>query len=191
MIDLETLSTSKQPLLLQAGWCVFDPAGQGLVETSPNHNINIDSCLPLGGEISDGTLRFWLTQAPQARESVAAPGADVREVLTRLSLDYQRHGCRGVWSNGSCFDVVIVEHYMSRLGLTPPWKFWDIRDTRTLWALAETMGWRRDKGTVAHTAREDAVAQALQVQAAWAWVRGAADRERLGHEASIGRPPGV
>lgn len=167
MIDLETLSTSPRAALLQAGWCIFDPAGAAIIEAPPNHNVNIDSCLRLGGEVSDGTIRWWMTQSPQALASMAKPGIGVSQMILALVEDYRRHNCKGIWSNGSCFDIVIIQHYMTQLGIETPWKFWDIMDTRTAWAMAAAFGWCRTKGVVAHTAREDAIAQVIEVQTAW------------------------
>jgi hypothetical protein len=51
-----------------------------------------------------------------------------------------------------------------------PWPYSACRDTRTLFDMAERLaGWKRDTSApIAHTAQADAVAQAKDVQAAWA-----------------------
>lgn len=171
MIDLETLSTQKNAAVLQAGWCMFDPQSDD-ISYKYEQNVCADSCLSLDGHVSDSTVRWWLNGTPEARQSVSKPGRVIFEVLKELVRDYRGLNCTSVWSNGSCFDIVILEHYFSRLGMAPPWKFWDIMDTRTLWATATQMGWSRKKDVVAHTALDDAVAQAIQVQSAMAFIRG-------------------
>ena len=167
MVDLETCSTTPRAALLQAGWAVFDPAGEGVAHAQ-EFNVNIDSCMRLGGEVSDGTVRFWLDQPQEARASVAKAGVPVRYALEQLVFEYNKTGCESIWSNGATFDIVIIEHYMRALSIDPPWRFYQHRDTRTLWAVAEAKGgWRREKGVVAHTAMADCVAQVAAVQGAW------------------------
>jgi exodeoxyribonuclease VIII len=170
MIDTETCSTRPNAALLQVGWCFFDPA-QTEVWEGDQVNINLDSCTRLGGHYSDGTLRWWLhPDRHAARASVFSPGVPVEEALKRLSTAIASRNVKHVWAHSPSFDVVILEYYAARLGLDLPWKFWDLRDTRTVFALAEATGWRRTKTETAHTAMADAVQQAKDVQSAWRWV---------------------
>jgi hypothetical protein len=167
MIDLETLATTPRAALLQAGWAVFDPEGEDIV-FSEQFNVNIDSCVAFEGEIADATIRWWLTQSPQARSSVATTGARVTDVMRDLVVSYRHYNCKALWSHGAVFDTPIVDHYIRR-GLLeePPWKFWEIRDTRTLFWLASLAGWRQEKRETAHTAETDARIQATDVQSAF------------------------
>ena len=145
---------------------MFEPDGEGIGHTR-QVNVDVDSCMRLGGETSDGTVRWWLEQSPQARASVAKPGVDICNVVAVLVEDFKAHGCRQVWAHSPSFDCVILEHYMRALGVVAPWKFWDLMDTRTLFAMAAAVGWIRVRHPTAHTALDDAIAQARDVQAAW------------------------
>jgi hypothetical protein len=179
MLDLETLSTNTNAALLQAGWCIFDPASQleGTVAGETHEeNVDVDSCMRLGGHVSDSTVRWWLEQSAGAQESVRQPGRGIEFVVNRLVSDFKRNNCKQVWSHGASFDVPIIEFYMKALGVEAPWRFWDIRCTRSTFALAEATGWRRPKAPTAHTAAADAVAQALDVQVAWRHVTSLASR---------------
>lgn len=174
MIDLETCATTPRAAILQAGWCVFDPLGEpGTTVMGAQMNVDTDSCSRWGGQFSNQTIRWWLRQSSQARGSVANEGHeehDIEAVLKQVAADFRQHGCLEVWSHGKEFDVKIVEHYMVACGIQPPWKFWDIMDTRTLFRTAERLGWQRPKRETAHTAMADAIAQAEDVQAANAFI---------------------
>lgn len=194
MIDLETTSTTPRAGILQAGWCVFDPLGEpGAVLHKAQWNVCLDSCTRLGGQHSNDTIRWWLKQGPEARASVAAEGTtehQVKFVLEQLREDYTSHRCREAWSHGKEFDLKILEHYTAALGMQPPWKFWDCMDTRTLFSVAQRLGWSKPKRETAHTALADALAQAEDVQAANAWIMRGWEQHRPS-ETGLGRPPGM
>jgi hypothetical protein len=175
MIDTETLSTTPRAALLQIGWAVFDPAGAGATHTL-EVNVNVDSCMRLGGEVSDGTVKWWLDQSQEARDSVRRPGIDICIAISALCDDFKAHGCRQVWAHSPSFDCVIIEHYMTALGVTVPWRFWDLHDTRTLFSLASTVGWSRPRTPTAHSAVKDCLAQIRDVQAAWRHITSLASR---------------
>ena len=173
MIDLETLATTPRAAVLQAGWCVFE-LNAGLTSaatvTGNQVNVDLDSCRRAGGEFSDSTIRWWLNRPKETQASVAAPGIPISNALTLLFDAYAQGRCSTVWAHGSVFDLPIVEHYARACGLPVPWRFWNVRDTRTLFAAAEATEWSRPMAETAHTALADAVSQARDVQSAWAWV---------------------
>ena len=172
MLDLETIGTTPRAVVLQAGWCIFD-TGAELPGPPRGSNVDIDSCIRNGGEVTDGAVRYWLRQPELARESVAAEGQGIEFVLASLVGEYIEEGCAELWAHSPSFDVVIVEHYMRQLGIAVPWTYKGVRDTRTFWAAAELSGWRRPglQGLVSHIAWEDAVAQAHDVQSAYRHLR--------------------
>jgi hypothetical protein len=69
-------------------------------------------------------------------------------------------GCDKVWSHGAVFDIVIIEDLLRQMGRTEPWKFWNCRDTRTLFDLADPDMPQAAK----HNALEDAKRQAIGVK---------------------------
>jgi hypothetical protein len=79
---------------------------------------------------------------------------------------------RAVWSHGAPFDVVACETAM-RQTLTDrpnpiPWPFYTVRDTRTLFEIANVSLKDKKYGTkTTHKAVEDAEHQALVVQGAY------------------------
>jgi len=70
-------------------------------------------------------------------------------------------GAKRVWSNGSCFDIIICEHVFRKINRAVPWKFWEVRDVRTAFDLG--INPQRPPVT-AHHALEDAWNQAVGIQ---------------------------
>jgi hypothetical protein len=60
------------------------------------------------------------------------------EALAELALWIIRidDGIEGVWSNGACFDVVMLEAAYKQAGMRVPWHFRTIRDVRTMAMIA-------------------------------------------------------
>jgi len=74
------------------------------------------------------------------------------------------------WANSPSFDYVILEQATKSLGMRWPFFFSWYRDTRTLYDVAWPNGPEDRPQTnagVHHDARDDAIAQALMVQAAY------------------------
>ena len=71
-----------------------------------------------------------------------------------------------IWGHGSHFDIPILENAYKACNLIPPWKFWQVRDTRTLYEVA---GVRLSNTYVKmkHHAIYDAFRQMIAVQKAF------------------------
>lgn len=163
MIDLETLGTvpERGVPLLSIGWCAWDRraatfdhvAAQVFIKASP-------------GEADEATKKWWLDQGARwaaIEDRCEREGVSLEEAMTRLTTAFRMSGAECVWSHGASFDVVILEYWFRRLGLNaPPWKFYNIRDTRTLYHLGAA---RLPKNT--HDAMEDAINQARLVHSIW------------------------
>lgn len=164
MIDLETLSTKTNATILTIGAVKFDPLANENVKKEFDKlyiKIDLDSCDKLGLDVSESTLEWWAKQSEEAKAEAFSEGGrvDIREAFQQL-----RKFCFGathVWSNGAAFDVVICETIFDKLGIAPPWNFWQVRDVRTIFDLG--IDPKRPKVT-AHNALEDAIAQAICVQ---------------------------
>lgn len=173
MPDLETIGVSNRAAILQIGWVVFNPesARDDIVQRM-GFNVNLDDCMKLGGELTDDSVRWWLRQSDAARASVSRPGLSLIGVLQTMIASYQGFPCERVWSHGASFDIPIVEHYLRALGLKAPWRYSEVRDTRTLFELALAQGWSRPSNGLptAHEAMADAVCQAQDVRSAWRWL---------------------
>lgn len=165
MLDLETLDTKTNCVILTIGVVRFDPKGTGIAEKL-ELRPTMEEQVTLGRTIDDSTLDWWGRQSPDAIEEAMG---DRDRIPFSEAMDKLYKFCwnrRAVWSNGAAFDVVACETAWIQLGSKIPWKFWTIRDTRTLYEIANVK--LRDGGHVTkHTAVDDAVRQAEVVQEAY------------------------
>ena len=159
MFDLETMSTNPRATILTLGAVKFDPFTDEFFDEM-YIRIDIEEQEKLGREIDPNTLEWWSKQDP---EIMLEAFSDEDRISLAEAMD-QFHkfawGCDKVWSHGAVFDIVIIEDLLRQMGRTEPWKFWDCRDTRTLFDLANPDMPQSAK----HNALEDAKRQAIGVQ---------------------------
>jgi hypothetical protein len=173
MIDLETLATSPNAAVLTIGAVRFDPFGDDISDPKCQKlyiKVDLDSCDELNLEVNDDTIAWWASQSKEAQEEAFNPEGriHVREAFNQL---YKfSWGAKRVWSHGASFDTVICENIFRKLKKAVPWKFWEVRCTRTLFDLG--MDPRRPP-VLKHHALEDAWNQAVGVQNVYRSLRGA------------------
>lgn len=170
MIDIETLGTKSNSVILSVGAVQFDLRGN--VHDRYHKGIEIQSCLDIGMEVDGYTIEWWLKQK---HENIARlMSIDCLPLKTVL---LQLYDCfvsmlkpiTYVWSHGSSFDLVLLENAYKAAGWKGAWwKYSNVRDTRTLFDLAnyEYIA----KG--GHDALEDAKNQAKAVQEAYQKLKG-------------------
>jgi len=175
MIDIETLGTQPGSVILSIGACYF-----GLPEGTPEAstfytNISIDSCLKHGLTVMGDTIYWWLKQPKEAQEALFDPRPlGLAEALSAFRRWLPQDSAKFyVWSYGSDFDLTLLAVAYSRLGQMPPWRYKHVRDARTIYWLApgheQAVPQERpgESQSVKHHALNDAVRQALRVQAAY------------------------
>lgn len=168
MIDCETLATGTQPVILTLGACRFDPLGNELINPQMEVmycRLDIESQTELGREVNDDTIAWWSRQTQTAQDEALSdptpenPRLTIQEALERLYKFCW--GAKTVWSNGATADVVWLETAYRQINRAQPWKFWQIRDQRTV----VDLGFNPNLPPVtAHNALEDAINQAIGVQ---------------------------
>ena len=137
-IDLETAGVSPNTMILTIGVLAFDPPSGKILGEPFYERISIDSYRQYTPSFSlDGdTISWWMTQSEEARlEAFCGERKELSDVLLAF-IEWCRVISNGkkifIWSHGASFDVPIVSYALTTLGLEIPWKFWNIRDTRTL-----------------------------------------------------------
>lgn len=169
MIDIESLDTAPNCVILTIGAVRFDPRGMGVVEKLELRPTIEDQTEIYNRSINDDTIRWWSTQSPAALEEAMGdngrqPFAECMETLYKFCWNR-----RAVWSNGAPFDLVVMENAWRQVSDKPnpiPWPFWTMRDTRTLYEIAGVK--LQSSGHVtSHKAVEDAERQAIVVQEAY------------------------
>ena len=174
MVDLETLSTRSWASILVIGAIKFNldepviPLEKLSSENQFYRRITLESNREIGLHEDSETKKWWDTQPEEVRkeafEGVRFPLKRVLEEFTAWFGKSTR-----LWCQGANFDAPILDEAYRRFGLTPPWKFWNVRDTRTLYFICggnETT----DKSNL-HNALFDCQRQITAVKTGWKKVK--------------------
>ena len=163
MLDLETLSTRPNAVILSMGAVKFDPYTSFIdIDDGMDVKIDVDGQTAIGRDVQEETLNWWATQPAEVQE--AALGENDRLPLEVFVKRINKFlvGADQIWCQGPAFDIVILEDLYRQLGVPTPWQFWQIRDSRTLFGVH---GDPRDKNRQgAHNALMDCCYQAMGVQ---------------------------
>lgn len=134
MLDIETISTKPNATILTIASQTFDPFGKG-VTTEPNFYTRVTLESQEKRHIDDATVAWWANQSAEAQaeafnEEDRVPLSDALHGLIKSAWQADL-----IWANGTVFDIVILENAFVECGIAIPWKFWTIRDTRTVYGL--------------------------------------------------------
>jgi len=174
MIDLETLGTRSNAVILSIGAVQFDLKGN--TKKRFHYGIDIESCLKAGLQIDGSTISWWLRQSKENIDRLLSVKAlSLEDVLISLTecFGYMDKKTTCVWSHGSTFDMVLLENAYKAMDMSIWWKYSNVRDTRTLFDIANYK--YTAKG--GHDALEDAENQAKAVVEAYQQLQGINGRE--------------
>jgi len=162
MIDIETLATPPDSVILTIGAFKFDPKSNA-EGGSIYHRLDVDSQLKMGRRVDDETIAWWGKQALEVREE--ALGTTGRQSLDEVfdSISKFMVGVDSIWAQGPVFDIALLENMLRQLNRPCPWNFWQIRDSRTLFKLVNEDP-RPKNFEGAHNALTDCYYQAKAVQ---------------------------
>lgn len=160
MVDTETMGTRPNAPLISVGAVAFD---MNTLELGPRMywRIDLQSSVESGAVIDADTLKWWLTQADDARREVAKGGDHVAIFLGQFA-DFLHNQCAPkkqvrIWACGIDFDCVILAEHYRRQMRELPWEYWNQRDERTIRALYPNV--ERVKSGTHHNALDDAISQ--------------------------------
>lgn len=153
MVDLETLATSQDCVILTLGAVRFERTGDGSLS-----ELYLRICPEQEGrKVCAETMTWWEGQ-PSREEAFSPEGRIPLSEALDLFLAFSA-GCERIWCQGANFDVPILEHALEQHGKEPTWKYWQVRDTRTMYDLVS-----KRFPSNGHNALEDAKQQVLNVQ---------------------------
>lgn len=164
MVDSETMGTRPGDVLASLGACVFDLLTGKIGETF-YMVIDQGSCERLGMKKDPATVSWWAEQSVAAQEALLVDPQPIGDVLTAFTAWWKKVGGDLIWSQGANFDEPLLAAAYRFCGLTPPWKFWNARDTRTVYDLAKYNPNKRIG--VYHNALDDALTQAADIHACY------------------------
>jgi exodeoxyribonuclease VIII len=159
MVDLETLSTNLNAAILTLGAVIFDPFIDAPMQEL-YLRITLEDQEELGSEINNDTIEWWSKQQPEIIEE--AFGEENRVSFQEAMSRFHKFAwnCDKFWSHGATYDLIILQLAFKQLNITYPWSYYDMRDTRTLFDLADPEMPQAQK----HNALEDAKRQAIGVR---------------------------
>lgn len=133
MIDLEGLATGPDTTILTIAAQTFDPFGSGWYDRHYYARVTLES--QENRSIDDGTIAWWATQPEHAREE--AFGEQDRIPLDQALDELGRLIWHSnlIWSQGPTYDMNILEHAYKSYGKALPWKYYQVRDSRTVFSL--------------------------------------------------------
>lgn len=149
MLDIETLATSQDAVVISVGAVAFDPESEDLGETFyVELSDDLESQQKNGRTINEDTVRWWMTQSLDARRIFAKKGED-EQVFGEIDVScrhttlqfmqmfrdfVERNGANKaqIWGNGSDFDNVIIGSLYEDFGVTKPWSYGKNRCYRTM-----------------------------------------------------------
>lgn len=160
MLDLETLGTGNEAVILSIGAVKFDQ-----VDILDRFHVAIDpiTCQHFGLKVDASTVMWWLDgdradarTALLEQETVDLPSA------LRGFADWAGVEDTPIWGNGSTFDNIILRSAYRLCGMDYPAPFWADKCYRTIKGLAPAITITRE-GTH-HDALSDAENQARHMQ---------------------------
>ena len=133
MIDLEGLATGPDTTILTIAAQAFDHFGNGYYDKHYYARVTLES--QENRVIDDGTIAWWATQPEHAREE--AFGEQDRIPLDQAldELGKLIWHSKMIWSQGPTYDMNILEHAYKSYGKALPWKYYMVRDSRTVFSL--------------------------------------------------------
>lgn len=164
MIDLETMGTAADAVIVSIGAVKFDLDSDWMDDDGFYASVSVDSNLEMKRRIQEDTLIWWMKQSPEAQSVFLEAKVHLAAALVELS-DWIGQGDYCIWSNGADFDLPMLAHAYTQHGIEVPWKFWNSRCFRTYKNLPGAKNVKVPVEGVKHNALTDALYQAKTVQA--------------------------
>jgi hypothetical protein len=133
MIDLEGLATGPDTTILTIAAQTFDPFGTGWYDKHYYARVTLES--QENRAIDNGTIAWWATQPDHAREEAfnEQDRIPLGQALDELAKFIWQS--RLIWSQGPTYDMNILEHAYKSYCKPLPWKYFQVRDSRTVFSL--------------------------------------------------------
>jgi len=133
MLDIETLGTTPDAVILTIGAQSFDPLTSSFGDVNFYKRINTET--QENRKIDDPTVEWWAKQSSEAQEEAFGDEdrvelSDALDELGKLIWKSKR-----IWANGISFDMSILEHAYKSLNILPPWQYYNVLDARTIYKL--------------------------------------------------------
>lgn len=152
MLDIETLGTASNSIVLQVAMVRFDKEGN--IGDSLSINLNTEEQFKKGLIKEDSTIEWWNTTNKVLFKKLLTENViSVEEGLNKINnfinkTDY-------IWAHAS-FDIPILDSLFRAFSMKPNWYYMNHRDLRTLVSLSglylKNYNWKSEK---THDALDD------------------------------------
>lgn len=140
VFDVETLAVSDDATILEIGCVVAIPDNNGKLKLQGklSHAIDLKSQLDeYHCTIDPVTLMWWINKGDMLKQIYSTkdvfPLDKSLNIITQLVNDVRAaHDAVYFWSRGPEFDYRIIKNALTRYNMQPFWKFWELRDIRTI-----------------------------------------------------------
>lgn len=171
-MDIETLSTRADAVVLSIGICFFDDEKDQSFQEIVDNGVELFFCRDTqtekGRHVMPSTVQWWSEQGEEAQRVLKAneliTPRDFHPLLEKvcedrgMSYNWVKKYCRW-FTRGPHFDIAICDHLFADYNVTPPWKYYKVRDIRT-WlechGLEDNLKLVKPQEMVAHNALHDA-----------------------------------
>ena len=133
MIDLEGLATGPDTTILTIAAQTFDPFGTGWYDKHYYARVTLES--QENRAIDDGTIAWWATQPDHAREEAFNEQDRIPLDQALDELAKMIWHSKLIWSQGPTYDMNILEHAYKSYNKPLPWKYFQVRVSRTVFSL--------------------------------------------------------
>lgn len=158
MLDIETLSTKPNAVILSIAAVKFAFGSDGIEKFSVN--ISPSSCKKLGLITSQYTIDWWTKQNPEALKQFMKDQIDLSDAIDKLNTFIGPNSKDTVfWAHGTSFDFPKLEWSYDVVNKPYPWKYWNIRDTRTVYEIFGIDMRKYERVGTYHNAIDDCLTQ--------------------------------
>lgn len=178
MLDLETWGTRPGCAIRSVGAVMFDPYDEKM-GYSFYRNVSLESQTPLGLRVESDTAKWWDAQDEKVVKVLHHEQESLTKVVDAFRSFFEMRGAERVWSQGANFDDPVFSAAIYAAGKRPPWKFWNSRCTRTIYAAAGLNFNREPRAGAAHNALDDAMHQVRCVQKSYRMLSLSNQKENL------------
>jgi 3' exoribonuclease, RNase T-like len=158
MIDIETLATRPDAIILSIAAVKFEFGSDKIEQFS----INIDpkSCKQHGMVSDPATIAWWKEQKPEAIAAFMKNPVTIDHALDKLS-EFVGPDWKDIvfWCNGMNFDYPVLEWSYKALNKPVPWRYWNLRDARTVYAVFDIDMRYIERVGVYHNSIDDCLTQ--------------------------------
>lgn len=180
MVDIETLSTAVNAVVLSVGAVEFDPIAG---EIKRRFYGELDLSEQKQRHISSDTVQWWFKQSVENQKSIDIM---LKENKWKNGVEFVLHRFKefiwgyanfladtnsrnegyekiAVWACDPDFDLAILANLYEEHNLSVPWKYSEPKSVRTVRTLAELHSIGLPKDNASHNALEDCIRQVAEI----------------------------